>query len=332
MTRASVTALCLLFALLSPFRSSHAEGRIEVSYHAGESESALSARAGAMAKLRLAALPHIGQLLRSHSRLQDGELSERVDQLAEAAIRLRDVSEQWVSEGPDRVLRLSAWVEVDQGAIDRFLESAPGSGPTTLPLDEPLLAAKQRQLEAIEHREALMQPWVDRILRPLLSTPVEVELLELEIPPDGRDAMARLRVRWQLPSSALASLCERISCIHRVSGDRIMLAGFVNSAPSDPVSLSTADAQRLTRWFHDASLRVFVLLGSSRFLVDVPVLVNTDDPYSLPRRGQPPRWMQSGVQKELYTMHEAELRVRIPVDSLESTPIITASIGLDERV
>lgn len=309
--------------------SSYADTRIQVTYRAGEAESAVSARAGAMAKLRLAALPQLGQLIRGHTRVQDEHLSERIDQLAEAAVRLSEVAEEWVTDGPDRLLRLSADVELDQSALDRFLEAVPGPGPTRLPLDEPLLAARQRQLQAIERDDAKMGPWVDGVLAPILATPIDVELLQLEIPPDGQYAQARVRVGWQISRGPLGVLCERISCIHRPSGDRVMLAGFVRSAAADLVDLSPDDAVRLTLWLHNASLRVYVLLGN-HYLGEVPVLESHPEPDGWRSPGRPPRWRESGVAKEFYTQHSTELAVRIPLDALEREPLITASIGLGE--
>lgn len=314
-----VAFLLALFAC-----ATRADERIEVRYRLGEAESSVSARSGAMAKLRLAALPHAGQRVRGHLRLHDDHLVERIDHLAEAAITMQDLVEIWESDGPDRYLRLSASVSVDQAALDRFHASASTTpGVTRVPLDEHLLAASARERERKEREEALLGPWLIGVLEPLAATPVDLEVIDIP-PASGRHAKARVRLRWAVPQATLVLLCRRLLCSPQVQG-RVTLRGPRPPAEAVP-PVSAADQARIAEWLQRSDVFVTVHLGK-RFLADAPML---ETPPDAPRLS-PAKLTQfqlGGLIKTLHAEVDTEIEVLLPVSSLTADQMLHATVKI----
>lgn len=317
---ALLAALALLVGHAGVLRAGE---RIEVTYRAGEAESEMSARTGAMSKLRMAAMPHLGQWLRGHTELRNEQLQERIEVLAEAAIRLRDVQENWETEGASRILRVSATVEIDGAAVERFLRSVEGTeGVSRLPLDDPLIQARKKRLDEIERNGALMHPWTNMILKPILATPVQLELLDLKLPSPyapkyDQQAVATVRVTWEMPYAAVTELCLRMVCSTRpvVKPVQAMMTNAIWPAETDLVRMSPEEIEKVTLWAKELLVIIAIRAPADRrSFREVPVLY--DDSKYAPAMGR--------IRKTLVWKGSTVTTVKIDPAALEGAPELIA--------
>lgn len=324
---AAAPGCCVLLGLLLAAASVAAAERVAVSYRAGEGESALSARAGALAKLRHAALPRLGVLLRGSTRLVDDHLLERIDVLAEGLVQFRHIEERWEGSGPDRVLHLSAELLVEQYATDRFRAAAGIEAGAQRPMDETLAVMRLSASAADADLQVVRQPWIDAIYEPLLSLPLQVELVQLDLAPGGRSYVGRLRLIWTVPEGVRAALCGYLSC-RRLDGNVLLARQPFSDAQQYAMGATAVVSDRLVSWLHDTNLYLRVSLGQSR-LFHHPLLVSPPDN---PHAGGDPALGHlaiHGLAKRLHAEGNVEATFVVPASAVDQRAALRAWVSLD---
>lgn len=324
---AAAPGCCVLLGCLLAAASVAAAERVAVSYRAGEGESALSARAGALAKLRHAALPRLGVLLRGSTRLVDDHLLERIDVLAEGLVQFRHIEDRWEGSGPDRVLHLSAELLVDQDAIDRFHAAAVVEQGAQRPLDETLAVMRYRASEADADLQVLRQPWIDAIYEPLLSLPLQVDLVQLDLAPGGRSYVGRLRLTWTVPEAVRAALCGYLSC-RRPDGDLLLARQPFSDAQQYAMGTTAVVSDRLVTWLHATNLYLRVSLGGSG-VYHHPLFVSPPDN---PHAGRDPALGHlaiHGLAKHLHAAGNVEAAFVVPASVVDQPAALRAWVSLD---
>jgi hypothetical protein len=90
----------------------------------GDGDSTARARALAVEQMRLEASAEVGALVATTAQLQDDRYSEQIKTLSVAFIKVNQVAESVSLNGQGRpVLTVTAWVDVDQGAVAQILSN-----------------------------------------------------------------------------------------------------------------------------------------------------------------------------------------------------------------